>query len=162
MSTGNLRLLADASTGCFPVVIFSACKIINTHHRCFPPVPKGGMRHGDGDGRVCSRLICGPCSSKFGNETVIRCTRHAIEQDTENIETRQTTKATNRTAEYSARELLILSQAYIKASENSIEGAARRLSKFWDDVSDNYHELKKQQEEYNNRQRKHKLYKEWS
>jgi hypothetical protein len=43
---------------------------------------------------------------------------------------------------------LILSQAYIKASENSIEGAARWLSKFWDDVSDNYRELKKQQEEW--------------
>jgi hypothetical protein len=57
---------------------------------------------------------------------------------------------------------LILSQAYIKASENSIEGAARRLSKFWDDVSNNYHELKKQQEEYNNMQQKHKLYNERS
>jgi hypothetical protein len=93
---------------------------------------------------------------------VIRCARHANEQDTENSETRQTTKPTNRTAEYSAKELLILSQAYIKASENSVEGAARRLSKFWDDVSDNYRELKKQQEEYDNRQRKHKQYNERS
>jgi hypothetical protein len=29
----------------------------------------------------------------------------------------------NRTAEYCAKELFILSQAYIKTSENSIEGA---------------------------------------
>ncbi len=152
MSTEHVRLLADASAGCFPVVICSACKIINTHHQCLAPVPKVGMRPGDGDARVCAWPICGPCSFKFGNESVIRCAQHAIEQDTENIETRQATKATNRTAEYSAKELLILSQAYIKASENSIEGAARQLSKFLDDISDNYRELKKQQEEYDNRQ----------
>jgi hypothetical protein len=48
----------------------------------------------------------------------------------------------SRTAEYSAKELLSLSHAFVKTLENSIEGMACRLSKFWNDVADNYHELK--------------------
>ena len=48
----------------------------------------------------------------------------------------------SRTAEYSAKELLSLSHAFVKTLENSIEGMACRLSKFWNDVADNYRELK--------------------
>ncbi len=124
MSTSNLRLIADATTSCFPVVICSACKSINTHHRCLAPVPEGGIRYGNGEGRVCARPICGPFSTKLGHVTVIRCAGHCdIEEDKENVnydekpsnkgcgnnKNKQVSKPTNRTAEYSTKELLILS-----------------------------------------------------
>jgi hypothetical protein len=83
------------------------------------------MRYGDGDGRVCAQPICGPYSSKLGHESVIRCARYcAINKDKENINDeevasnkvgrnnkgKQTSKPTNRTAEYSAKELKLISK----------------------------------------------------
>jgi hypothetical protein len=47
-------------------------------------------------------------------------------------------KGSSWTAEYSAKELLVLSQAYIRTSENSIDGASKQKGKFWDDVADSY------------------------
>jgi hypothetical protein len=76
---------------------------------------------------------------------------------------KQKTGAVVRTTEYSSTELLILShQAYIKTSENAIDGTCRRQSKFWDDVSECYKKLKAQQEEYDERCRKQKRYTEHS
>jgi hypothetical protein len=57
-------------------------------------------------------------------------------------------------SEYSAKDLLILSQAYIKTSENSIEGTSQKKNKFWDDVADVFNKLKVQQEAYDSRQQK--------
>jgi hypothetical protein len=72
------------------------------------------------------------------------------------------TGAVARTVEYFAMELLILSQAYIKTSENAIDGTCHRQSKFWDDVLECYKKLKAQQEEYDERCRKQKRYTEHS
>ena len=57
-------------------------------------------------------------------------------------------------SEYSAKDLLVLSQAYIKTSENSIEGTSQKKNKFWDDVADVFNQLKVQQEAYDSRQQK--------
>ena len=55
-------------------------------------------------------------------------------------------------SEYSAKDLLILSQAYIKTSENSIKGTSQKKNKFWDDVADVFNKLKVQQEAYDSHQ----------
>jgi hypothetical protein len=56
--------------------------------------------------------------------------------------------------EYSAKDLLILSQAYIKTSENAIDRTNQRQSKFWDEVAVAFNQLKKQQEAYDARHEK--------
>ena len=61
-------------------------------------------------------------------------------------------------AKYGAKDLLILSQAFIQTSENPIKGAFQPRHKFWDDVALAYSQLKKQQEAYDNRQRKKAKY----
>jgi hypothetical protein len=50
-----------------------------------------------------------------------------------------------------AKVLLILSQAFTRVSENSIEGTDKKRNKFWDEVAVVFNQLKKQQESYNNR-----------
>ena len=67
-------------------------------------------------------------------------------------------KGSSWTAEYSAKELLILSQAHIRTSENSIDGASKQKGKFWDDVADSYQLLKKQQEKYDHHQWRQRWY----
>lgn len=59
-----------------------------------------------------------------------------------------------KSSEYSAKDLLVLSQAFIRVSENAVEGVSRKQGKFWDDVAEAYKELKTQQEAYDSRQRK--------
>ena len=61
-------------------------------------------------------------------------------------------------AEYGAKDLLILSQAFIRTSENDVESTAKQRNKFWDEVAISYSALKKQQEAYDNRQQKQKKY----
>jgi hypothetical protein len=63
-----------------------------------------------------------------------------------------------KTSEYSSKDLLVLSQAFIRTSENAIEGADRKKNKFWDEVAVAYNLLKKQQESYDNRLRKKNRY----
>lgn len=165
MSSIKDRLIADPGTGCFSVVVCSYCKIKNTHHRCLAPVIKGGMIYGTG--MVCAAPICGPCNNRFGNENIFRCYSHS-ENEKENATQvvitssskrgSDTSQKQNRSSEYSSKELLILSQAYIKTSENSIEGTSQKKTKFWDDVAENYRLLKRHQEEYDERQKKRKKY----
>jgi hypothetical protein len=61
-------------------------------------------------------------------------------------------------AEYGVKDLLILSRAFIRTSENPIDGTAQPCHKFWDDVAVVYSQLKKQQEAYDNRQQKKAKY----
>jgi hypothetical protein len=56
------------------------------------------------------------------------------------------------------KDLLILSQAYIHTSENTIEGVSQKKNKFWDDVAEVFHNLKKQQEAFDSWQKKKKKY----
>jgi hypothetical protein len=44
--------------------------------------------------------------------------------------------------EYNAKDLLVLSQAFIKTSENAINGAAQKRNKFWNEVTDCFNQLK--------------------
>ncbi len=129
-------------------------------------------------GHVCGQLICAPCSSSFGNEEgIFRCLDHSESAtlDDNNKENEQdgdvvavvaherkkkskVTSKTSKTSEYSAKDLLILSQAFIRVSENAIEGTDKKRNKFWDEVAVAFHQLKKQQEAYDNRVQKKDKY----
>jgi hypothetical protein len=61
-------------------------------------------------------------------------------------------------AEYGVKDLLILSQAFIRTSENAVEGTAKQSNKFLDEVAVAFSGLKKQQEAYDNWKRKQKKY----
>jgi hypothetical protein len=59
-------------------------------------------------------------------------------------------------SEYGAKDLLILSRAFIKTSENSSDGTSQRHNKFWDHVAESFNKLKQEQEAYDTRQAKKK------
>jgi hypothetical protein len=61
-------------------------------------------------------------------------------------------------AEYGAKDLLILSQAFIRTSENAVEGTVKWSNEFWDEVSVAFSALKKQQEAYDSWQKRQKKY----
>jgi RecB family exonuclease len=54
-------------------------------------------------------------------------------------------------ADYSAKDLLVLAQAYIQTSENAIEGTSQKKNKFWDDMAEALKQLKVHPEEYDKR-----------
>jgi len=105
------------------------------HHRCNHPATKGGVSVPD-HLRICGELICAPCSSAFGNdEGVFRCALHSNQSNVEDDDdkesvvplpprsrkgTRVSGKGT-KSSEYTAKDLLILSQAFIHISEDAIE-----------------------------------------
>jgi hypothetical protein len=100
-------------------------------------------------------------SSKRGSDTSQKQNRSSEYSSKETSSSKRgsdTSQKQNRSSEYSSKELLILSQAYIKTSENSIEGTSQKKTKFWDDVAENYRLLKRHQEEYDERQKKRKKY----
>jgi hypothetical protein len=155
------------------------CKEIPSQHRCREPIRKGGIVV---DGlRVCGEYICAPCSETLGNEEgVYRCVVHCpggdeleedmdrnkkkeaeVDKDKKNKPNKVTAKGVkggNRTAEYSAKDLLVLAQSFIRVSENAIEGASQKRNKFWDDVAVAYNKLKEQQEAYDQRQKRKEKY----
>ncbi len=49
-----------------------------------------------------------------------------------------------KSSEYTAKDLLILSQAFICISEDAIEGVSHKTTKFWDDVAIAFRKLKGQ------------------
>jgi hypothetical protein len=59
---------------------------------------------------------------------------------------------------YTAKELLLLSQAFIRASEDVEKGVSRKSEKLWEHVTEVYHMLKSNQEAYDRRQDKKKRY----
>jgi hypothetical protein len=152
------RLGANPATGAFSVVKCDVCRLVNTHHRCLAIVTVGGLLFGPDGDTVCAAAVCGPCNARFGHENIFRCQQHSSKCPSSKLmvtptpaHNKKTSKATtgkgsnvttgkgsNRMAEYSAKELLILSQAYIRSSENSIEGASKQKGEFWEDVGDVY------------------------
>jgi hypothetical protein len=67
-------------------------------------------------------------------------------------------KGGNRTREYSAKDLLVLAQSFIRVFKNAIEGASQKRNKFWDEVAVAYNKLKEQQEAYDQRQKRKEKY----
>jgi hypothetical protein len=150
MFSSAARLIQNAN-GVFPAATCVACKQLKTQHRCLAPITLGGILFGvTDDAKVCGRPICGPCSHGYGNNGAIRCKNH-----TENISDDETVlvpqpeakagggkakaikadaRATN-SAEYTAKDLLVLAQAYIRTSKNAIDGIAQKQSTFWYDVA---------------------------
>ena len=132
MSNKHVRLIADPATGCFPKALCSECEELPTQHRCLAPIKSGGVLFGPvGQQCVCGVPVCSPCNATSGNENVYHCADHLDKENDagasnvkqkagKNINNMPLTGAVARTAEYSATELLILSQAYIKTSENAI------------------------------------------
>jgi hypothetical protein len=138
-------------------------------------------------GTVCGKPICGPCNFQHGNEGVFRCPVHStvtdessddevVQIEKENVpltsvkvnkgkgtgskktKAAGTTKGSNKGNEYTAKDLLILSQAYIRTSENAIDGTSQKRNKFCDDVAVAFDKLKKQQEAYDARTAKRGKY----
>ena len=87
---------------------------------------------------TCGKPICGICNSEFGNENIIWCSFHSsekenIREDNVNVGEGKQDKKRSKVlgkgtcaAEYSSKDLLILSQAYICTSENAIEGVSQK------------------------------------
>jgi hypothetical protein len=58
-----------------------------------------------------------------------------------------------RGAEYTAVGILLLSKAWISASENTLMGVSQKLTTFWDSVFKAYNTLKQQHDEYMQQQK---------
>jgi hypothetical protein len=52
----------------------------------------------------------------------------------------------------------VLAQAYVRTSQNAIDGASQKRSKFWDDVTEVFKLLKRCQEDYGRHILKKKKY----
>jgi hypothetical protein len=164
-----------SALGIHASALCAVCNTTPTNHRCLHPM-KRGLLEVNVIGKVCGKAICGPCNIHHGNEGVYQCPLHSTLDDnaSEDLEEEQgndkenvpvisvqsvnvsrakvakvSVKAT-KGAEYGAKDLLILSQAFIRTSENAVEGTAKQSNKFWDEVAISYSALKKQQEAYNN------------
>jgi len=66
----------------------------------------------------------------------------------------------NKSVEYTAKDLLVLAQAFIRTSENSIDGVSQKRSTFWEEVTKCFHKLKESQQAYDRRQKKKAHYTE--
>jgi hypothetical protein len=160
------------------------CEEVPTRHRCMHLVEIGGLAT-DGDLHICGEYICAPCSLSFGSkEGIFRCLEHSeknddesnnVDEDTQVVvkETKQRpswkkrneswvaakgVKLGSKQSEYSAKDLLVLSQAFICVSDHAIAVFNRKSGKVWDDVAIAFNKLKEQQEAYNSRQRKKDKY----
>jgi len=162
-----------------PICTF--CEEIPTRHRCMHRVEKGGVVL-EGGLRICGDYICAPCSLSFGSEEgIFRCDKHCDMDDSDAVDSEDEVekeveqppmmkkkngnrvaakgvKSGTKQSEYSAKDLLVLSQAFVRVSENAIEGVNRKGCKFWDDVAAAFIKLKQQQEAYDARQRKKDRY----
>jgi hypothetical protein len=91
-------------------------------------------------------------NNKNGNTTAPHWLSKSNSIDVEdNNNKKQTTREQG--AEYSATEILLLSKAWISASENTLVGVNQKISTFWESVLHSYNTLKQQQEDYMQRQR---------
>jgi hypothetical protein len=177
MSSSTESLSTDCH-GAYAVVVCVECRRFTTQHRCLAKVQHGGVLVGRE--RVCGAAICAICSDGFGNEGIIRCKIHANNDAEPSDEDVQDVGATSmpppgrkknkskghkasgdaaaakviRAPEYTAKDLLVLAQAYIRTSENAIDGTAQKRSTFWDDVAKAYHEIKVAQQDFDKRQKK--------
>jgi hypothetical protein len=119
-------------------LLCSFCEEVPTQHRCMHPV------HG---GDVCGELICAPCGSSFGNEDgIFRCLEHSnadankekepgtageavVSQGNKKKKAKVMSKLA-KTSEYSSKDLLILSQAFICTSEMLLKVQTGRETNF--------------------------------
>jgi hypothetical protein len=167
----------------------SVCHTVMTNHRCLHPV-KRGLIVLEVIGRVCGKPVCGPCNFRHGNKNVFRCPVHSVSDESsmqtseeddvagkENIPVVAITSENppavvssskggkvmariTKGSDYGAKDLLILSQAFIRTSENPVERTGQTHTKFWDEVAVAYSQLKKQQEAHDSCQRKRTKYNE--
>ncbi len=157
-----------------------------THHRCLATVREGALVE-TGSEKVCGLPICAICSNNFGNDGIIRCQKHSVDEDGSTTDDEQEAEApmppppkkkmhkatdkevrkatgdnvasnATKAAEYTAQDLLVLAQAYIQTSENSIDGAAQKRSTFWEDVTKAFHKIKESQQQYDKMQKRKAKY----
>jgi hypothetical protein len=165
----------------------SVCHTVMTNNCCLHPV-KRGLIVLEVIGSVCGEPVCGPCDFRHGNKNMFRCPVHSVSDESsmqtfkedelagkenvpvavitsenppaaallQKVETGRITKG----SKYWAKDLLILSQAFIWNLENPVEGTGQTRTKFWYEVAVAYSQLKKQQEAYDSRQRKRTKYNE--
>jgi hypothetical protein len=159
-----------AALGFHASALCAVCNTMPTNHRCLH-LMKRGLLKVNVIGKVCRKVICGPCNFHHSNKGVYRCPLHSaldddasedseeeqgndkenvpvISAQTVNVSGAKAAKVSvkaTKGAEYGAKDLLILSQAFIRTSESAMEGTAKRSNKFWDEVAVSYSDLKKQQ-----------------
>jgi hypothetical protein len=98
---------------------------------------------------------CGPRNADHNEENIVRCPEHS-KQDKESEAPKTKRSSTSKLAaskqpkqaDYTAKDLLVLAQAYVRTSENAIDGASQKRGKFWDDVAESFNVLKRHQEDY--------------
>jgi hypothetical protein len=120
------------------------------------PVHKGGIYMDGVGGRVCGELICAICSTEFGNEDgVYHCVSHSNGDAADPVdpvemvneveivtavetapgpEKKKRSKVASKAikvSEYTAKDLLILSQAFVRTSENAMKVWHGRAPNFW-------------------------------
>jgi hypothetical protein len=140
----------------YPSVLCSVCgKVMTTLHPA-----KRGLLILEVIGTVCGRPICGPCNYEHGKESVVEMDKENVAVISETSQSRKSTKTGGKSAkavasskggkgakgkgnEYTAKDLLILSQAYIKTSEDAVDGTSKRQSKFWDEVAASFNSMPK-------------------
>jgi hypothetical protein len=162
----------------------SFCEEVPTRHHCMHRVEEGCVLL-EAEVCICGDYICAPCSSSFGSEEeIFHCLKHIEVEDEDVLDSEDDTmvvekevvkpppskkkngsqvaakgvKSGSKQSEYSAKDLLVLSQAFIWVFENIIEGVSWKGCKFWDDVAAAFIKLKEQQEACDNRHRKKDRY----
>jgi hypothetical protein len=177
-----------SATGVHASALCAACNSMTTNHRCLHPMKRRllvaevigrvrgnpicgpcNFRHGnEGVFRCPLHSMMDESGSEDSEEGAVVSSSVA---DKENVPviSLQSNKVSHekvskvaargpKEAEYGAKDLLILSQAFIRTLEHAAEGTAKRSNIFWDEVSVAYSALKKQQEAYDSRQKRQNKY----
>jgi hypothetical protein len=156
----------------FPSILCEECERFTTQHRCLFDVTKHGYLF---DGcQVCGTAVCSICASSFGNEGIFTCAEHSSTKENERpdvignerpaakdnnhgsaqwtnrakLKPDKEKKKKERGVEYSATEILLLSKAWISASENTLTGVHQKMNTFWDSVLQSYNIFKQQHDDY--------------
>jgi hypothetical protein len=151
------------------------CKEVPTCHHCMHCVEKGGLLLED-NLCICRECICVPYGLTFGSkEEIFCCLDHCDMKDEDVVDSEEfkenvmsalsqrkrsirvsvkSLKGGIKCSEYSAKDLLVLSQAYIHVTENAVEGVLWKQGMFWDNVAVAFGKLKEQQEVYDSRLKK--------
>jgi hypothetical protein len=83
-----------------------------------------------------------------------RCSKNSVAPgDRAKLKPEEENKKGECGVEYSATEILLLSKAWISASENTITGVHQKINTFWDSVLQSYNIFKQQHDDYMGREK---------
>jgi hypothetical protein len=70
------------------------------------------MLYGIGNARVCAAPICGPCSSRFGNEGIFQCQIHSGKENIPEVINEATAASESKKSAKIVRQLSILQKSH--------------------------------------------------